>query len=96
MSIGRNSCTIFSLRINNRNTCISINNKILAFYCAIVHVDKIHIHDFLQDKMSEFASQYTKDNFKGLSSFVLNRILMDMLRKKDIKKYKDHLSRLED
>lgn len=96
MAIGRNTCTIFSLRINNRNTTVSIKNKVLAFYCTIANVDKINIHDFLQDKINEFASEYSKDNFKGLSNFVLHKILMDMLREKDIKKYKDHLSRLED
>lgn len=87
---------MFSLRINKRNTTISIKNKVLAFYCTIVHLKKTNIHDFLQEKINEFASEYEKDNFKGLSDYITDKILTDMLRKKERKQYREHLSRLEE
>jgi len=96
MATGRQNCTIFSIRVHKINTTVSIKNKILAFYCTIVHDDKVNIHDFLQEKVNYFVSKYKKEDFKGISDYLLDCFLKDMLEKKDIKKYKEHLSRLEE
>jgi len=87
-------CTIFSVRINGKNTTFSIKNKILSFYTAIAH-KKGNYYDFLQDAVNDILKDYDKDDFKGLSDYVVDKLLLSLLRKKQKKVYKRCLERLE-
>lgn len=86
---------IFSVRLNGKSTSFSIKTNIIAFYCVVTKTDcKKCFYEF-SSIVSDIAKDWTGENAKGLSDFVVKKILETLLKKKELKEYKNIIKELE-
>jgi hypothetical protein len=88
------SSSIFSLRIGGRSTSFSVKNKFIAFYCTVAEIECDQCFNEFSDTVLDIARDWKGTSAKGLSDFVVGKILENLLRKKELKKYFKILQKL--
>jgi len=89
-----NGSTIFSTRINKRSTSFSIKNTLIAFYCTVTETECIECSKEFNKFVLDIVQDWNGESARGLSDFVQEKVLVSLLKKKDVKLYKKILKKL--
>lgn len=86
--------TIFSVRVNGRSTSFSIKNRIISFYCAVTETECTNCLKEFTEIALDLTKDWHGDTAKGLSDYIVGRLLEGLLRKKEMKQYMKIINKL--
>lgn len=95
-----------SFRLNKRVTSITLRTNIIALWASINQEDQkkdpkdpkdsINIQALVQNFVDKCIDEWKSDSAKGLSDFVMEMMIKDILEEKDFKSYKKYQKVLEE
>lgn len=84
-----------STRIGGRVTSITVKDNLAALYCTVMGTQKDPYNSIL-NACYEIMNDWDGDSGKGLSQYVSDRLILDMLEPDEHKDYKKVLKKLQD
>jgi nucleoid-associated protein YejK len=84
-----------SARIAGRVTSISVRDSICAAHFLINGKQGTKVHDHVSDFIYSSLGVWNGDGGKGLSGFVQDRMIVDMLAEEDLEEFKNILREIK-
>ena len=85
-----------STRINGRVTSVSVRDSVCALHYVVCGNEAKKVEDHVLDVCHSVMDEWEGDTAKGLSGFIVDTLLADMLDQTlDVKMYKEAMERLE-
>lgn len=79
----------FNLRVNGKVTSISLNSRIVALWLVLSDISRFEDHqDAVGDFVQRASMQWDDVSARGLSEYILNAMLREILDKKDFSEYR--------
>lgn len=93
----KNLALRYSIRIQGAVTSISLRKNLVALWLTLNFDDSLkenNLNNFVLDFIYDSISDWKNDNGKGLSDFISDKIIEDILEKRDFEQYQKVFSSL--